>query len=64
MGGIPAPSSANVDWLALDVVQGGLADHVFRIETRNGQPPASVSVKLSLPWGTILPLSTVHSWFR
>lgn len=42
-GGIPASNSSNVDWLSLNVTQGDLAKQIFRIETRVGQPPASVS---------------------
>ncbi|KAJ8488460.1 hypothetical protein ONZ45_g13946 [Pleurotus djamor] len=41
-GGIPSPSgSANVDWLSLSNVQGRLANQVFRVDTKGGQPPAS-----------------------
>ena len=43
-GSVAVPPSTNVDWLSLNVVQGDLAKHIFRVETRNGQPPASVSV--------------------
>ncbi|KAK0203604.1 hypothetical protein DFS33DRAFT_1274773 [Desarmillaria ectypa] len=38
----PAPTgSQDVDWLSLDRVLGKLADEVYRIDTRAGQPPAS-----------------------
>ena len=44
-GDIPAPSdpSTNIDWLSLKNAGGGLADQIFRVQTRGGQPPASVS---------------------
>lgn len=44
-GDVPAPTApkTNVDWLSLNGVQGELAQQVFRMETRGGQPPASVS---------------------
>ncbi|KAI9465663.1 hypothetical protein BJY52DRAFT_1241770 [Lactarius psammicola] len=38
-GDIPAPSSSDVDWLELKRVDGGLADTVFRVNTRAGKPP-------------------------
>ncbi|CAK5262097.1 unnamed protein product [Mycena citricolor] len=43
VGDIPAPnnSTANVDWLAVNGVQGSLASQVFRIDTVGGQPPTS-----------------------
>ena len=42
-GGIPSPAgSANVDWLSLSTTQGALAKNVFRVDTKAGQPPASV----------------------
>jgi len=43
VGDIPAPSNSgkNVDWLALNGALGDLANQVFRIETRGGQPPTS-----------------------
>lgn len=42
--GIPAPTGAqDVDWVALKAIQGSLASDVFRVDTRGGQPPASVS---------------------
>ncbi|KAJ7255808.1 hypothetical protein B0H12DRAFT_1112929 [Mycena haematopus] len=42
-GDIPAPTTpaTNVDWLALNNVQGSLASKVFRVDTVNGQPPTS-----------------------
>lgn len=44
-GGAPAPTdpATNVDWLSLSKAQGDLADQIYRIETRGGQPPTSVS---------------------
>ncbi|KAJ7096866.1 hypothetical protein C8R44DRAFT_683640 [Mycena epipterygia] len=43
VGDIAAPtdSATNVDWLALDNLQGSLASQIFRIDTVNGQPPTS-----------------------
>ncbi|KAF7337394.1 hypothetical protein MSAN_02265600 [Mycena sanguinolenta] len=43
VGDIPAPTNptTNVDWLALNNVQGSLASKIFRIDTVGGQPPAS-----------------------
>ncbi|KAJ7828451.1 hypothetical protein B0H14DRAFT_2290323, partial [Mycena olivaceomarginata] len=43
VGDILAPNTptTNVDWLALNAVQGSLASKVFRIDTVGGQPPIS-----------------------
>ena len=42
---LPAPTGHDdVDWLQLKGVQGGLADSVFRLNTKSGQPPPSVSL--------------------
>ncbi|KAJ7865318.1 hypothetical protein B0H14DRAFT_3443021 [Mycena olivaceomarginata] len=43
VGDITAPtdSATNVDWLAINNVEGSLASKVFRIDTVNGQPPTS-----------------------
>jgi len=43
VGDIKAPTNSpvNVDWLALNGVQGDLASKIFRIDTVNGQPPTS-----------------------
>ena len=43
-GGAPAPKNAavNVDWLSLKAIEGKLADEIFGVETRGGQPPTSV----------------------
>lgn len=42
--GVPAPNSAqDVDWLELKALSGKLADAVFRVYTKGGQPPTSVS---------------------
>ncbi|OCH85779.1 putative malate dehydrogenase [Obba rivulosa] len=43
VGDLPAPtdSATNIDWLQLNVVQGDLANVIFRIQTRGGQPPTS-----------------------
>ena len=43
-GDIPAPNPANVDWLALTKVEGGLANQVFRVDTDAGKPPSSVGI--------------------
>ncbi|KIP06971.1 hypothetical protein PHLGIDRAFT_71863 [Phlebiopsis gigantea 11061_1 CR5-6] len=42
-GDVPAPTApqTNVDWLSLSATQGELAQQVFRVETRGGQPPSS-----------------------
>jgi hypothetical protein len=42
---LAAPTGTHdVDWLQLKNVQGGLADAVYRVDTKGGQPPASVSL--------------------
>ncbi|KAF7336173.1 hypothetical protein MVEN_02164800 [Mycena venus] len=43
VGDITAPtnSATNVDWLALNNLQGSLASKIFRIDTVGGQPPTS-----------------------
>ncbi|KAJ7469775.1 hypothetical protein B0H11DRAFT_1653001, partial [Mycena galericulata] len=43
VGDIPSPndSATDVDWLALNNVQGSLASKIFRIDTVGGQPPTS-----------------------
>jgi hypothetical protein len=44
IGDLPAPTSPDdVDWLELKGVQGDLANFVFRVDTKSGQPPASCS---------------------
>ncbi|PBK79910.1 hypothetical protein ARMGADRAFT_1021227 [Armillaria gallica] len=41
-GGMPAPTgSSDIDWLVLNRVLGSLATQVFRVDTRDGQPPAT-----------------------
>ena len=46
-GDVPAPEdpAVNVDWLSLNKLdnEGELADEIFRVVTRGGQPPSSVS---------------------
>ncbi|KAJ7119947.1 hypothetical protein C8R43DRAFT_1112426 [Mycena crocata] len=37
----PTNPATNVDWLALNNVQGSLASKIFRIDTVGGQPPTS-----------------------
>jgi len=42
VGDIPAPTGADdVDWLQLKNVKGELADAVYRVDTKGGQPPTS-----------------------
>ena len=44
VGSIPAPTGyQDIDWLELKGVDGKLASEVFRVYTRAGQPPSSVS---------------------
>ena len=43
IGDLPVPGS-NVDWLSLESVEGDLADLIYRVDTRSGLPPASVSI--------------------
>lgn len=56
-GDVPAPTGKqDVDWLQLVQAQGQLAKHVFRLETKAGQPPSSVSsTPISLPHKRLLP---------
>ena len=43
-GDVPAPTgSQDVDWLQLTGAEGSLAKTVFRLNTKAGQPPSSVS---------------------
>jgi hypothetical protein len=50
---VPAPDSErDIDWIELKAVSGKVADNVFRVETRGGQPPASVSLSSSLTFFT------------
>lgn len=42
VGDLPAPTSkSDVDWLQLKNVEGQLADTIYRVETKGGQPPSS-----------------------
>lgn len=42
---VPAPTgSSDIDWLYLTNLTGSLANEIYRIETKGGQPPASVCV--------------------
>jgi hypothetical protein len=44
VGSLPAPTgSHDIDWVQLRNVEGQLADTIYRVDTRGGQPPASVS---------------------
>lgn len=46
-GDLPAPTGTNdVDWVQLKEVEGELASTVYRLDTKGGQPPASVSLFL------------------
>lgn len=52
MQGTPSPAGAsNVDWVALQNIGGALggtlANDVLRVDTKGGQPPASVGHLLS-----------------
>lgn len=60
-GGVHAPENpaANVDWLSLKAARGDLASQIFRVETRGGQPPASVSHRVRS-----LLLSRAHRMIR
>ncbi len=40
----PTDPTVNIDWLSLSGAQGDLASQIFRVQTRGGQPPASVSI--------------------
>lgn len=43
-GSLPAPTGKqDVNWLQLSHVQGDLGDIVYRVDTTEGQPPATVS---------------------
>ncbi|PSR73992.1 hypothetical protein PHLCEN_2v10223 [Hermanssonia centrifuga] len=37
----PTDSAINIDWLSLSDAKGDLANQVFRVQTRGGQPPTS-----------------------
>lgn len=44
-GDIAAPSgSENIDWVLLQGVEGELAKEIYRVYTKAGQPPTSVSI--------------------
>jgi hypothetical protein len=44
VGGLTAPTgSKDIDWLQLSNVQGKLTQQIYRVDTRGGQPPTSVS---------------------
>jgi len=43
-GDLPAPSSEDIDWLELMGVSGGLATEIFRVYTKAGKPPTTVSI--------------------
>jgi len=49
VGDLLAPTSSNdVDWLQLKSTQGQLADTVYRVETKGGQPPNSCNASDAL----------------
>ena len=42
-GDLPAPTGpSNIDWLQVKNVQGELANTLYRVDTKGGQPPSSV----------------------
>ncbi|KAG5652367.1 hypothetical protein H0H81_005229 [Sphagnurus paluster] len=44
VNGLPAPTGAqDIDWVQLKSLTGSLATQIYRVDTRGGQPPASVS---------------------
>jgi hypothetical protein len=44
VGDLPAPTGkTDVDWLQVKNVEGALADTIYRVYTKGGQPPSSVS---------------------
>lgn len=44
VAGLAAPTGTqDIDWVSLKGIQGKLASDVYRVDTRGGQPPASVS---------------------
>jgi hypothetical protein len=50
VGSIPDPTgdpAFNIDWLALNAVEGQLASQIFRVDTVGGQPPASVRLSIA-----------------
>ncbi|KAI5124194.1 hypothetical protein M0805_005045 [Coniferiporia weirii] len=59
-GDIPAPTGTqDVDWLELTSIQGSLAKHVLRLDTRFGQPP-----KTCTPGSPLLSVKyTAQYWF-
>lgn len=38
------PVSGSVDWLSLESVEGDLAGFIYRVDTKSGLPPTSVSI--------------------
>jgi len=59
--GVPAPnSSQDVDWLLLKALSGKLADEVFRVYTKGGQPPTSCTPGS----GPISVKYTTQYWFE
>ena len=54
---VPAPDSRHdIDWVELKGLSGKFADAVFRVDTRGGQPPTSVS---SYPLHLIHPIVAI-----
>jgi hypothetical protein len=48
-GDIAAPSgSEDIDWVRLQGVEGELANEIYRVYTKKGQPPTSVSISQSV----------------
>lgn len=67
LGSLPAPTNATTDvaWLQVTNVEGSIADQVFRIDTKGGQPPAmctfgsspNISVKYTSKYGELTIMS-------
>jgi len=60
VGDIPAPTGADdVDWLQLKKIEGQLANTVYRVDTKGGQPPASVNGNVHI-WSLTL---VIHYYY-
>jgi len=61
VGDLPAPTGKNdVDWVQLEKVEGELANTVYRVYTKGGQPPTSVGRAEHLHFVSSPILSSVH----
>ncbi len=60
----PSPDGpANVGWVELKKVSGGLANVIYRVDTVRGQPPSTVSFSLNLCLScSINVYFVVHPW--